>query len=90
LLFHCGLCAVVHFFTMVFSEIESKKRSGFKRMIPTTKESFSLVNGWTWGNNEIHERSYDLNGRLISLSPPNSQQQTNLPECVFIHECTFR
>ncbi len=47
-------------------------------MTSITTEPFGAINGWTWGNGETHERTYDQNGRLIGLSLPDMPPAQNL------------
>lgn len=47
-------------------------------MTNITTEPFGAISGWTWGNGETHERTYDQNGRLIGLSLPDMPPAQNL------------
>jgi RHS repeat-associated protein len=41
-------------------------------------EPFGPVSGWVWGNGETHQRTYDLDGRLTSMTVPLEAPQLHV------------
>ena len=41
-------------------------------------EPFGPVSGWVWGNGETHQRTYDLDGRLTSMTVPLEAPQLHI------------
>ena len=41
-------------------------------------EPFGPVAGWVWGNGETHQRTYDLDGRLTSMTVPLEAPQLHV------------